>query len=257
MASDIGQGDSELATLDVSPADVTTAATLTVTAPDGTSTGYSATGGVLVAIAGTSPVEYSQRWTADTPVMYSAPGLWVLHWEVTGTGEGAEDLEVYVVASPVAGGPTWAPGRSRVAAYIPHRTVVRAAGSTIASTDAYAWTWDSTTTPPGVTVDRLIADGVAWISALITPMNVKSEPTAGVLSALWAAIFIERSWPDDDDSLQRANDMEKQLNTMLAQLTASNDLANANDGVEGGSYAVDVAYSFPAADCRWDSPNYW
>lgn len=257
MASDVGVGDSETAYTDVAPADGTTAATLTVTAPDGTSTDYAATGGDLVAVDGTSPVEYSQRWTADTPVAYNAAGKWVLHWDVTGTGEGAEDLEVYVVASPVAGGPTWAPGRSRVANYVPHRTLVRSTASTVSSADGYLWSWDSTTTPPGVTVDRLIADGVAWITALITPMNVKSEPTAGILAALWAAIFIERSWPDDDDSLQRANDMEKQLNTMLAQLTASNDLANANDGVEGGTYAVDVAYSFPAADCRWDSPNYW
>jgi hypothetical protein len=256
VASDIGLGDSEVPYVDVSPADLTTAATLTVTAPDGTVTPTAATVGDLVEIPGTSPTEYTQRWTAVSPVTYSAAGRWVLHWDVAGTGEGAEDLEVFVVPSPVAGGPTWWPGRSRVAAYIPHRTLQRSVSNTIGSQDEYEMTFGSQTIPTGIVCDRLIADGAAWVTALVTPLATTSEPLASLLCALHAAIAIERSWPDDDQSLQRANDMEKQLNTMLAQLIAANGVSTST-----GDYGLDIApapaYSFPCADPRWDYPTYW
>lgn len=242
MSTDVGVGDAETVFIDVAPADVDTAVTLTVHAPDGTSTPVTVTGGDLEEIAGSSPTAYTQRWTADTAVVYDQAGRWVLHWSVTGTGEGAEDLEVSVVASPVAGGPTWWPGISRVAAYVPHRTLVRSATTSIGSADEYAWTFDATTTPPATTVSRLIADGAAWVTALVTPMHTSSEPLAGLLAALWAAIFIERSWPQDDQALPRANDMERQLNTMLAQLIAANDKANGDDDVAGGDYGIDVVW---------------
>jgi hypothetical protein len=253
VATDVGVGDAEIAVLTVAPADGTTAATLTVYKPDGTSDTITASGGALEPIPDSS--DTSQQWTADTPVLYDAAGKWVLRWTVTGTGESAEDLEVFVVASPVAGGPTWAPGRSRVAAYVPHRTLVRSLSTTLTSADSYAWTFDSTTTPPGTTVDRLIADGVAWVTALITPMNAKSEPLGALLAALFAAIAVERNWQHDDTSLQRANDMEKQLNTMLGALKVSNH--EANNGTDDGFDLVYPQWSFPAADPRYDSNCYW
>jgi hypothetical protein len=256
VASDVGVGDVETPWVDVAPADGTTSAALTVTAPDGATTSIAATGGDLVEIAGTSPTEYSQRWTAVSPVTYSAARKWILHWDVTGTGEGVEDFEVYVVPSPVAGGPAWWPGRSRVAAYVPKRTLVRSVSSTVESADQYAWTFDSTTTPTGLEVSRLISDGANWISARVSPMAAASEPLAGTLVAIFAAAMVERTWPEDDDSLQRANDLEKRLDVMLADLIASNNAAN-----DTGDYGVDIAllpqWSFPQADCRWDSSTYW
>jgi hypothetical protein len=253
MASDIGEGDSETATLLVSPADGTTQATLTVTAPDGTTRSYTASGGPLNPIDGSSDTQ--QLWTTDQPVLYDQAGHWVLHWDVTNTGEGVEDLDVYVVRSPVAGGPTWLPGRSRVAAYVPHRTLARSVDTSTESAETYQFTFDSTTIPTGVVVDRLIADGSAWVSALVTPLNVKSEPLAALIAALWAAIATERSWPDDETSLQRANDMEKQLNSMLTALKQSN--LDANTGTDEGFDIAYPAWSFPRADLRWDSPRYW
>lgn len=253
MATDLGVGDTELPFLDVAPAAGDTVVTLAVNPPSGTPYDITMSAGPLVAIPDTSPTEYTCRFTAATPVAYDQAGRWVLHYEVTGTGEGAEDFEQFVVASPVAGGPTWIPGRSRVAAYVPHRTLVRSTATTVTSADAYAWTFDSTTTPPGTTVDRLIMDGVAWVTAQVTPMHANSEPVAALLSALWAAIFIERAWQHDDSSLQRALDMERQLNSMLAGLVKSND--DANDG----DYGLDAAaiWSFPPADTRYDSACYW
>lgn len=240
MASDLGMGDAELGTLTVSPADTDTTATLTVTAPDGTQTTPAVTGGALEDVTGSD--DQQKTFTTDTPITYDQAGRWVLSWAVTGTGEGAEDLEVFVVASPTAGGPTWWPGRSRVAAYVPHRTLVRSVTSATASADEYTFTFDSTTTPPGTTVDRLIADGAAWVTALVTPLATTSEPLASVVASLWSAIAVERAWPQDDQALQRANDMEKQLNTLLAQLIAANDKANGSDDDAGGDYGLDIAY---------------
>lgn len=254
--TDVGVGDSELVFLDCAPADNTTQAALSVGKPDGTRTTVPVSGGTLTAIAGTSPVQYSQRWTSDQPVIYDQPGKWVLHWAVTGSGEGAEDLEVWVVASPVAGGPAWAPGRSRPAAYVPHRTLVRNLASTVESADGFAWTWDSTTTPPGTTVDRLIADGIAWVSARVTPMNVVSQDAAAVIVSIFAAAAVERGWPDDDSSLQRANDLEKRMDILLADLVASNTAANTQAGVTYPA-AINPVWSFPPADRRWDDSRYF
>lgn len=255
MATDVATGDSELPFLIIAPADADTTATLTVHAPDGTSNTTGVSPGPLEPIDGSS--DRQQRWTADTPVVYSSPGRWVLSWAISGTGEGSEDYEVYVVASPVAGGPTWLPGRSRVAAYVPHRTLVRAPLSITGGQDSYALTFDSTTVPSGLEVSRLIADGSDWVRALIAPMHPSSEPLAALISALWAAIAVERAWQHDDSSLQRANDMEKQLNTMLGSLKAANADANEAGGVEYPTTSAAPAYSFPPADLRWDYSRYF
>lgn len=255
MASDVGVGDSEVATLTVAPADGSTQVALTVNPPTGSPYNVGMTGGVLVAIPDTSPVEYSQVWTSDTPITYGQAQKWVLHFEVTGTGEGAEDLEVFVLPSPVAGGPTWLPGRSRVANYIPHRTLVRSITSTGESEDQYAWTWDSTTTPTGIQVDRLIADGADWVTALVTPLNTASEPLAGLLAALWAAVAVERGWPHDGQSLQRANDMERRLDGMLTALFKSNSAANY--GTDDGFDIVYETGSLPFAGPPFCDPCYW
>lgn len=250
--SDLGVGDAELPELTVQPANGNTVATLVAKAPDGSATSVPVTGGTLTAVSG-SPGDYSQTWTATDPVLYSLPGRWVLSWTVTGTGEGAEDVEVWVVASPTAGGPTWAPGRSHVAAYVPHRTLARSLSSTVGSADEYIYSFDQTTTPPGTAVDRLIADAVARVSARVTPLDASMSDLARAVASLMAAVWVERSWPQDDQALARANDMEKQANLMLADLVAANDLAN------GPEFGLDVApvWSFPNADPRYDDARYW
>jgi hypothetical protein len=255
VASDVGLGDSETPYLDVVPADSSTVATLELRTRVGV-TPIPVTGGPLVAIADSA--DFSQRWTAEAPVVYGEAGRSVLHWEVAGTGEREEDVEVYVVAAPVAGGPTWTPGRSRVANYVPHRTLALSTSSIIDSQDVYELTFDSTTRPTGIMVDRLIADGVDWITALITPLNTRSQAACALLAALWAAIAVERSWPNDDQSLQRANDMEKRLDLLLAGLKASNSDANDQDAGTG-AFGVDIVpvWQFPAADPRWDYAGYW
>jgi hypothetical protein len=252
--SDLGVGDAEIPTLTVQPADADTVAVLVVKAPDGSSTPVPVTGGALTAVPGTSPVEYAQTWTATDPVTYSAPGRWVLTWTVTGTGEGAEDVEVFVVASPIAGGPTWTPGLSRVAAYIPHRTIQRSLSSTTQSQDGYAWTWDDTTTPPASTVFMLISDAVAWVSARVSPLHASLFDLARAVAAIHTAAAIERSWPQADDELQRALDLEKRLERMLADLIEANNSANGTN-----DYGIEITpiWAFPSSDPRWDSSTYF
>ena len=254
--TDVGTGDSELPYLVVEPADAGTAVTLTVNKPDGTSYPATMGAGVLVAIPDTNPTQFSQTWTASAPVVFDQPGRWVLHYVVTGTGEGAEDYEMFVVPSPVAGGPTWAPGRSRVANYVPHRTLARSVSSIIDSQDDYALTFDATTRPTGLMVDRLIADGVAWVASRVYPLNARTQDAAAVVAALYTAAAVERSWPNDDQSLQRANDMEKRLDLLMADLITANTAANATDGSTLPAVAL-PSWSFPAPNLRYDDARYW
>lgn len=247
--SDLGEGDSDLPWLDVVPADNTTLAVLEVRPPGGTP--------YTVATA-PAPAGDGQRWTAGTAVVYDRPGRWVLHWAITGTGAGAEDVEVWVQLSPTAGGPTWTPGVSRVAAYVPHRTLARDPAAIIDSQDRYEFTFTNDTVPTGRQVQRLISDGVDWVTALITPMHLTSQPAAALLAALWAAVAVERSWPQDEQALQRATDMEKRLDALLESLTAANRDANDRDQVPPpGAPVSRPVWSFPPSDLRYDHPRYW
>ncbi|MFE0819169.1 hypothetical protein [Streptomyces sp. NPDC058847] len=83
-------GDVVTAQLLVSPYDASTTATLTVTAPDGTTSTPVA-----------STVDGGQTWTA--PLTYTAAGIWLLHWTVTGTGASVENEQIAVAPTPDAG----------------------------------------------------------------------------------------------------------------------------------------------------------
>jgi hypothetical protein len=252
VASDVGVGDAETGTLLVAPADTDTQVTLTVHPPTGTPYPIVMTAGPLQPVSGSS--DQQQQWTADQPVTYSEAGRWVLHYEVTGTGESTEDYELYVVASPVAGGPTWWPGRSRVANYVLHRTLARNPAAIRNSESVFAMTFDSTTTPSGVQTDAIIADMGAWVGMRVNPLPTAMHDVARTVTALAAAAAIERQFKADEQSLQRANDMEKRMETLLADLVAA---ANASNGTSDYGLEVAPAWSFPPADLRWDHSGYW
>lgn len=88
-------GDLVTAKLTVDPFDGTTAATLLVLRPDGTTDAPVVTG-----------ADGGATWTA--PVAYTLAGLWRLSWTVTGTGASAEYEVVSVAPAP----PTMADVRS-------------------------------------------------------------------------------------------------------------------------------------------------
>lgn len=229
MATDVGLGDVEVPQLEVQPGDGTTFATLTVTAPDGTETEPSV-------VAGT-PSGGVVTLTAEA-VTYDQAGWWVLHWEVTGTGASAEDVRVFVVESPVAGGPTWTPGRSRVANYVPLRTLPR-------DIETHQSTFDSTTMPSGVVVDRLIADAVSTIQARTGDIADSLFDAASVVAAKLAACAVERGFPaqQTEQSLQRARDICQDAAKSLDDLVRANQ--QPDDPGAGGTNLLPL-YAFPA-----------
>ncbi|MFF7553569.1 hypothetical protein ACFZA9_11865 [Streptomyces olivaceus] len=90
-------GDVVTAQLVVAPYDTSTQAVLTVTAPDGT-----------MSTPVTTSEDGGQTWTA--PLVYTAAGVWLLHWMVSGTGASVENEQVSVAPTPgaSAGGRTYA-----------------------------------------------------------------------------------------------------------------------------------------------------
>jgi len=139
---------------------------------------------------------------------------------------------------------------------VPHRTLVVSDAVTEAE-DQYTFTFDSTTRPTATQVESLIADACAWVGARLAPVHVSSQGAARVVATLASAAAVERSWPNDDESLQRANDLEKRMGDILAGLLVSNELANAGDGDPETIDTVLPVWSFPLPDPRYDDPRYF
>jgi hypothetical protein len=237
MGSDAGVGDVETPYLDVQPGDNTTTGSLTVTAPDGTTSSPAVTAGAPQDMGGGVTVV---RLTA-APVTYNAPGRWVLGWQVTGTGTGAEVLTVQVVSSPTAGGPAWVPGRSRVANYIPGRTLATDA-------DTHQLTFDSRTVPSGIMVDRLVADAVTWVTSATGTVSSGLYDLAGTVAAIWAAAAVERGYPEEeqvDAALRRANDLLSLATSMRADLVRANDASSGTPNPTDPASQVRPVWSFP------------
>ncbi|MEU3452175.1 hypothetical protein ABZ671_00830 [Micromonospora sp. NPDC006766] len=114
--------------------------------------------------------------------------------------------------------PDWAPVRENVADYVPHRTLKKTTATTTAGQDVYGLTFDGTTRPTGSAVDRLIRDGITYVTGRLPALPAGQEATAGLIATLYAASAVERSWPHDDQSLQRATDMEKRMESLMAGL---------------------------------------
>lgn len=235
MRGDVAVGDMEVPTL--TGVGAPDSVTLAVASPDGGSTDLAAT-----VADGTA--------TADDPVMYDVAGRWVLTWTVTTDGiDDVRVVEVYVVASPTAGGPMWTPGRSRVANYLPGRTLVREAGANVPQ-----WTFNSSTNPPGVVVDRLIADAVAWVTAAAGSIAESLYDTAATVAAIFAASNVELSYPDRDTTVKGtsrnvAEDLYRRAKGMRDDLVR----ANAAAGETPGGGALLPVYSFPAAPVWGDT----
>lgn len=233
MATDVGIGDIEIPRLVIDPADDDTEATLVVTAPDG----EPAT--LTTAMEDEDEEAGTQTWAAD-PVTYDQPGRWVLTWTVTGTGAGTEEQVVQVVTSPVVGGPLWTPGRSRVANYVPGRTLAR-------DVEGLQNTFDSTTTPNGVQVDRLIYDAVGWVVLRTGAVDESLHEQAATCAAIWAAAAVELGFPDnpdDDNNRRTAQDLRGMAERMRE------DLKRANDAIVGTNPTDPAAallprYNFP------------
>lgn len=246
MATDVGVGDAEVGFLDVAPADGTTEVLLTVNRPTGDPYDITMTGGALVAIPGTSPVQYSQRWTADYPVVYDEADRWVLHYEVTGTGEGAEDFERYVVASAVAGGwPAWAPALTDVAIHVPYLTV----DTTTPGSATYLGTFTTATSPTTAQADRHVVAAVTSVAAAVGTVNTALSGQARIVAALRAAAAILRAYPrDPSDPNERAiaADLDRRADAELERLIVANGALNEEDPY---AYGLEIAPMWSSTAC--------
>jgi hypothetical protein len=180
----------------------------------------------------------------------------------------AADVKGKVGPMPLPGGasdpalsgvPSWAPSVQQVADYIPHRTLTKVPVGITGDDDVYELTFDDTTRPSGSACSRLIGDGCAWVASRVSPLHAVSQPTARVIATLVTAATIERGWPHDDSSLQRALDLEKRADIMLASLLVSNMAAwdDSDNNPDTPELPVMPQWSFPPADCRYDSARYW
>jgi hypothetical protein len=153
--------------------------------------------------------------------------------------------------------PEWAPTNEQVADYVPHRTLSLVPAGITEGDDTYKYVFDQDTRPTGIQVDRLIGNAVAWVSARLAPMHESVQAAAGVAATLMAAASVERSWPNDDQSLQRANDMEKRLDVLMADLITANDTANRPGQEDGGGFDVLPVWSFDQPDRRFSDSRYF
>lgn len=224
-----GVGDVDIPQLTVTPFDNTTAATVTVLHPDGTST-----------TPVTSTADLGHTWTA-TPVTLNAAGWWVYAWAVTGTGAGAEARRVYVEPNPTAGGPTWTPSRERVASYVPGRTLVGAV-------DGYGspiMTFDATTHPAGAAVDRLIADAVAWVELATGPVDLTLYDAATCCAAVYTAYSVELAYPDNTRDTAVATQLYQQAVAMRTDLGLANAAITGHEPEDPAAHLM-PQYSFPS-----------
>lgn len=242
--------------LDVSPYDETTAVTLEVRPPSpavpfdaGTCTPTL----VTVDIDGVSTLV--QRWTAP-PIATGAPyGWWVLGWSVTGTGTDAPEDSFYVEPPPEPGGPTWAPTRSRVAAYVPSRPLV----PTPDGRNVDLGTWTDDTRPTGRQADDLIRDAVNWVLAATGELDSTLYQTANAVAALRAAAFIELGYPERQNAEKAtanttSDRLFKQADAGLADLVAANKAKTGSDGDDpDAAFEIAPMWSFPAAPSWGDT----
>lgn len=211
-------------TLAVDPYDLSTAVTLVVTDPNGST----------VSVAPPAPADSGHTWS--TVVTYSQIGVWHLAWTITGTGAGVRTLST-VVDAPYALA-AWAPERVTVADYVPGRTLARPSSTA-------KLTFDDTTVPTGDMVDRLIGAAVAWVLAPIGEIHASLYKMASATAAVRAAGFVELGYPTRPDDITTAN-------TLLALATQMRtDLKSANEALTGGDpndpAGVLPQFSFPAA----------
>lgn len=230
QVGDVRQPDLVVTAADGRAGDGTTAATCTVTAPDGT--------------AATLTVDTPDGGATWVAAAYTctAPGRWVETWTVTGHGADTLYAVVLVHAAPTAGGQAWIPTREQVAAIIPRRTHV---GSTTGWGTVQA-TFSDVTTPRAETVDVLISQAARWVEALAGPIVAATiEQAATDAAALYCAALILLQWPDSDGDRDTGKTLLAQAVDMRKLVAAANVLDTGTDPV--ASVAVMPVWYFPPA----------
>jgi hypothetical protein len=226
-------GGTEVPILTVADGDNTTAVTLTITRPDGSST------------TATPATTDRITWTAP-PILYNQADTWSLLWAVTGAGANVLPRSVFVQPLPPVGGPSWRPSPADVGKYVPSRTLVvdRATATNIIHA-----TFDAATQPTGMQVESLITDAVGWVTLRVGTVVPALYPMASSAAALWAAAAVERGYPTRESDVNIAADLQRQADAMRADLALANEAATGVDPENPAATLVPI-WQFPPPP-RW------
>lgn len=143
------------------------------------------------------------------------------------------------VTEPTA--PSWAPDLPRVAAYIPHRTMVKTTGTQTAS---LALTFNENTQPTGAQVTLLIGDACARVSGRCGDIAESLQPLATAVAALLTAALVERAYPTNQNDVATSDSLEAQGEKMLDELATENEALTGDDPGDPAAHVMPV-WSFP------------
>ncbi len=228
------------------PPDGSTNAAVVVKRPDGTAiTSMVVSGWVGDTIT-------AQWWATDDGTSGAstteAAGDWLAVWTVTGAGANIA-AKIYNVAPLPGTGtrPDWSPFLSEVADHVPFLTV----DTTTPGSQIYLGTFTGDTTPADEQAQRHVDSAVALMSPALGNISAGLYPTARAIAALRAAASLVRAFPRNPDDLTLANALSAQADAAWTLLV---DAVGLDD-----QWGLDIspAWSFPAADCRWDNPNHF
>lgn len=141
--------------------------------------------------------------------------------------------------------PDWAPDLTRVANYVPSRTL-RVDDTT--GTPLQVFTVD--TRPSAAEVTGLIEDAVAWVvSKASATIGVSLFDSARAAAAIRTAGWVEVTWPIRPDDINTGQTLLTQADAMLTALAARNDvLIGENPEV----FEVLPVWSFPRPELFGD-----
>ena len=211
--------------------------TATLTGPDRPAT--------MLAVTRVTAGDYTVTPTLDTS------GDWLIAWTSTGPDEN-DEVGVYAVPEPSAAG--WAPTLRDVAIRIQSRT------RQVDTDNEPAGTFNDTTYPTGDGVQLLIESAVSVVAGYLgTPIKPAAYRLASTAAVLWAAYWVELSFPERDADVAIYQQLRVDADTFTKQAVAVN--LGAGGGMDGqpdtnGTPDVLPQYSFPLAP-RYGDRLYW
>lgn len=206
--------------------------TATLRAPDGTV--------ATIAVASADPGDYAAQ-----PLL-SVAGDWL----VTFTAVGPADVKfVAIAALPAGAAAAWSPSLRDVGNHIPSRTRSE-------TTNEPYGTFNDDTAPTGESVSGLIGAAVATVGGMVgTPVVAPAYPLCLAAAALWAAYWVELSFPDRDGNVSVYARLRDDAFLLTEQAKAVNIGAGGGtvdppdeDGLANNGLS---SYYFPAAP-RWE-----
>jgi hypothetical protein len=224
---DVGDPITSRLTLGVTP-DGTTAVTVIVTRPDGSSI-------TAPAISAWAADVKTAQWyatddgTASGTVLH-ADGDWLAVWKITGTGANVAP-KVYSVA-PLPGTATrvtWSPFLSDAADHVPYLTVSTA----VPGSQIYLGTFTGETTPTDEQAQRHIDRAVALMHPAIPLISSALYPAARAVAALRAAASLARAFPRRPEDIAAAAALDARADASWKLLLTAAETEGTGAGAIG------------------------